>query len=484
MTTRATRATKSGRNNASAGKVKQNHLTKRKTREEALQESELRYRRLFETAQDAILILDADTGKIMDANPFVQSLLGYSHKEFIGKHLWQMSPFKDIAANREKYRRLVKERYVRYEDLPLETKSGQERHVEFVSNVYKVGSRSIIQCNIRDISGRKLVEGGRELERQKLVAGLKDAAAEAERSRAQLEAVFQSMQDGLVVFDMKGNAVLVNEAEARINGFASAAEMKRNLAYFAKVYELREPDDKPLSVKQWPVSRVLRGESLDCLELRSRRKDTGREWLISFSGAPVYDEKGEQVLAVVITRDITQRKKAEEELKESEEKLRSLFESASDYFIYLDQKGNFLDVNTRALELIGKRKGEVIGKNFAELGIFPEEDLPSIIKSFRKGLAEGAHTSMQHIRSRGGQLVAVESSTSSVRGKKGVAGVMIVSRDITERIRMEDELKKQIELLEKANRLMIGRELRMVELKRRLRELEARQGKATEVERE
>jgi len=64
---------------------------------ETLKNSELRYRRLFETAQDAILILDGETGQITDANPFVQTLLGYSLNELAGKRLWEISPFKNIA---------------------------------------------------------------------------------------------------------------------------------------------------------------------------------------------------------------------------------------------------------------------------------------------------------------------------------------------------------------------------------------------------
>ena len=109
--------------------------------------------------------------------------------------------------------------------------------------------------------------------------------AESDRSRAQLEAVLQVMQDGVVVFDRARTALFVNEAEARINGFASAREMQRDLALFAEVYELADAQGRALPVEQWPVSRVLRGETLHELELLGRRRDTGREWVFSFSGA-------------------------------------------------------------------------------------------------------------------------------------------------------------------------------------------------------
>src|SRR6476619_164957 len=120
----------------------------------ALEVSELRYRRLFETAQDGILILDADTGRIIDVNPFLLDLLDYPFESIIGLQLWEIGLFEDIAANQAAFEKLQTEEYIRYENLPLRTKTGKEIQVEFVSNVYSVGSGKVIQCNIRDISAR------------------------------------------------------------------------------------------------------------------------------------------------------------------------------------------------------------------------------------------------------------------------------------------------------------------------------------------
>jgi len=117
--------------------------------------SELRYRRLFEAAQDGILILDAETGAITDVNPFLIKMLGYSREEFVEKKLWEVGAFKDIKASQEAFEALQKNEYIRYEDLPLRAKSGKLIDVEFVSNVYLVGGEKVIQCNIRDITERK-----------------------------------------------------------------------------------------------------------------------------------------------------------------------------------------------------------------------------------------------------------------------------------------------------------------------------------------
>ncbi len=133
-------------------------ITERKRAENALAVSESRYRRLFETSQDAILILDALTGKIQDANPFIEQLLGYSADELIGKELWQIGFFRDKTASQVAFLELQEHGYLRYEHLPLETKSGQQVEVEFISSVYVVDRKQVIQCNIRDITDRARLE--------------------------------------------------------------------------------------------------------------------------------------------------------------------------------------------------------------------------------------------------------------------------------------------------------------------------------------
>jgi len=136
----------------------------------ALEESEARYRRLFETAKDGILILDGDTGRITDANPFLQDMLGYSKAELIGKALWEIGPVRNIAASQEAMRQLQNKEYIRYEDIPLETKTGERRQVEFVSNVYMVNGWRVIQCNIRDITARKRAEAQAQTANNELLA--------------------------------------------------------------------------------------------------------------------------------------------------------------------------------------------------------------------------------------------------------------------------------------------------------------------------
>jgi PAS domain S-box-containing protein len=132
------------------------HEAKQKLKQQKLEleGSEKRYRRLFESAKDGILILDFETGKIVDANPFLVKMLGYSKEEFLEKNLWDISAFNHIDYSKQLYEELQHKEYVRYENIPLETHDNKLINVEFVSNVYLVDNKKVIQCNIRDITER------------------------------------------------------------------------------------------------------------------------------------------------------------------------------------------------------------------------------------------------------------------------------------------------------------------------------------------
>jgi len=240
--------------------------TEPKHSEEALRASELRYRRLFETAKDGILILDAQTGQIRDVNPFLVNLLGYTYNEFIGLPLWEIGPFKDIKECKLAFLELQDKEYIRYESLPLETKDGRSIAVEFVSNVYGLsGGTRVIQCNIRDITKRKQAEDVRH------------------RSDQQTRRFFEANPAGSYVASPDGRLITCNSAFARMLGFASVEEaMKVDLV---SLYPDRASREAFLGLLR-EKGRLERNEA----ELR--RKDGSLVHAVE-NAAGTFDERGE-----------------------------------------------------------------------------------------------------------------------------------------------------------------------------------------------
>jgi len=234
--------------------------------EEALRASELRYRRLFETAQDGILILDAKTGQISDVNPFLVNLLGYTYNEFIGLPLWEIGPFKDIKECKAAFLELQDKEYIRYESLPLETKDGRSIAVEFVSNVYGLsGGTRVIQCNIRDITKRKQAEDARR------------------RSDEKTRRFFEANPAGSYVASPDGRLTTCNSAFARMLGFASVEEaMKVDLV---SLY----PDRASREVF---LGRLKEKGRLEYNEAELRRKDGSMVHAVE-NAAGTFDERGE-----------------------------------------------------------------------------------------------------------------------------------------------------------------------------------------------
>ncbi|MBX3379991.1 MAG: PAS domain S-box protein [Phycisphaeraceae bacterium] len=133
-------------------------ITERRAAEENLRDSEMRYRRLFQTAKDGILILNAKTGKITDANAFMGGLVGQEASELLGKELHEIGMFGDVDASKHAFRELQENGYVRYEHLPVKNQHGGSVEVEVVANIYQEDHTLVAQCNVRDISQRVVLE--------------------------------------------------------------------------------------------------------------------------------------------------------------------------------------------------------------------------------------------------------------------------------------------------------------------------------------
>jgi PAS domain S-box-containing protein len=250
-------------------------IFQRKKTEEALVDSEKRYRRLFESAKDGILILDADTGKIVDVNPFLSQLLGCRQDELLGKHLWELSPFVTIAASKDAFETLKHKEYIRYDHLPLETVDGRIVEVEFISNVYLVDHTKVIQCNIRDNTERR--------------------QADAERER--LLSAIEQADEMIVITNPEGAIQYVNPAFERVTGYTRNEVIGQNPSILK-------------SGKQCPdfyrnLWETLSGGNTFKGRMVNKRKD-GTFFTEEATISPVRDPSGRIVNYVAVKHDITE----------------------------------------------------------------------------------------------------------------------------------------------------------------------------------
>lgn len=183
----------------------------RKRAEEALISSETRYRRLFESAKDGIIILDAETGMIQDVNPYLIDLLGFTKEQIINKAIWDIGAFSDIISNRINFLELKSKEYIRYDDMPLQTIDGRQISVEFVSNVYLVNEKKVIQCNIRNITKRKAIEGA------------------LDQSEKKYSDYIENAPHGVFVVDKNGRYIDVNRAATEITGYSKEEQLKMDI---------------------------------------------------------------------------------------------------------------------------------------------------------------------------------------------------------------------------------------------------------------
>ena len=267
-----------------------------KTTVAALQFCEKRYRRLFESAKDGILILDADTGRIVDVNPFLLQLLGYSYDVFCGKHIWELGVFKDIVASRAAFRVLQDNEYIRYENLPLETHDGRVIHVEFVSNVYLVGDSKVVQCNVRDIT-----------ERRRADEALQD-------SELRLRTILQTANEG---FWLIGNDNVIMDLNPRMCAILGE---NREEVLGRKIFDFVDSGNKAIFERQ--IKLRTQGE-VGSYEITLSRPD-GSNVFCMFNATPLFDGLGNKVGSFAMVTDISKQKLEQEE----REKLQRQFNQA------------------------------------------------------------------------------------------------------------------------------------------------------------
>ncbi len=440
---------------------------------EALQTSETRYRRLFETAQDGILLLDVGTGQITDVNPFLTELLGYSHEDLVGKALWEIGPFKNVEASRTAFAELQSKEYIRYEDLPLETRAGRRIDVEFVSNVYPVDHTRVIQCNIRDITARKQAENIIRL-RLRLLEFAADHSLEELTQKAldEIEQITGS-QIGFYHFVEADQKTLSLQAwSTRTQQKYCQAEGK-GLHYSldeAGVWVECVHQRKPVIHNDYAALPASRRKGLPPGHAEVRRElvvptlRAGR--IVSILGVgnkPAdYDEKDVELVAYVadLVWSVVERKQAETQLQDYQRRLEAqnqelrklslAIEQSGSAIVITDTEGAIQYANPRFEETSGYTLREALGQN---LSILKSGEQNADYRALWETIASGQIWRGEfHNRRKDGALYWESATIAPVHNAAGqITHYIAVEEDISERKQAQETLRRYAEQLAAQN---------------------------------
>jgi PAS domain S-box-containing protein len=394
------------------------NITERKRAEEALRESEERYRALFDRSLDCVFVHSFE-GNFLDANEAALKLLGYEREDIPHLNFASLlSPdqLPKALANLQEIKETGAQKQVN--EYRLRCKDGSFVDMEVIGAIiYHEGKPYAVQGVGRNITERKQAE---EMLRQS-----------EERYRTMLE----EMEEGYYEVDIAGNFTFVNGAQCRILGYSRDELIGMN-------YKIYTPKEDVKAIFE-AYNRVYQtGEPLKWFPMVNVRKD-GTRLFVEDSVLPVRNDKGEVIGFRGVSRDVTERKKAEEALRQSEEKYRTILEEMGDGYFETDLAGNLTFVNDAMIRILGYSKEEMIGMNFRALR--PEEEAKAVFKAYNRMYRTGEplRNLFTEIICKDGRHIFAETSAFPIRNDKGeIIGFRGIRRDITEHKQAEDRLKE------------------------------------------
>lgn len=394
-------------------------ITERKQAEDALRESETKYRALFEYANDAVFIMNPN-GKQILVNNKAADLLGYTIQELSGKS------FKDVVATyeyedaKDKLQALLSGKSFEPYERIARRKDGTEIPVEITATLIRnlEGEPLYIQSVVRDISEQKKAED------------------KLNESREMYRTLVETSPDAVTVSDLKGYITYVSHKTLQIHGFDSAEELIGK-----RFFELIAPESQEDAHKS--LEKILAEGSIKETEFVLLRKD-GTQFIGEINISLIRDGKAEPKALIAITRDITERKKAEQELSDSEKKFRSVVENANDA-IYIITSEGFEYVNSAFERLSGYSSKDVCKKSFNFWNIIHPDDV-RMIKDREKARKKRKEVPSRYefrILAKDGTIKTVEPATVHI-GEKGEVKVMGILRDATDRKHAEERIKTSL----------------------------------------
>jgi PAS domain S-box-containing protein len=391
-------------------------------RTERLRESQTRLKNVFAASPDAIAVFDLD-GNVIECNQATLDMLGYSSgDEVIGKCAFTFIAKKDHARMTETLKNLPELNSIRNVEYIILARNGQEFPVELSASV------------VRDTSGKPT---GFVV----IIKGITERKRAEEKIRKEKEftlSLLKGLKEGFAVVDQDGKQILVNDELCKMTGYSEKELLNQKPPFKYWAEEGLEDINKAFE-------KTLRGVEGE-YELIFKRKN-GERFIALVSPRKTVDSDGNTLFFATV-KDITKRKRAEEALRESEEKFRNIFESANDCIIYLDRSGRILDVNGKAVQVFGGSKKELLGKHFTKLSVFSPTCIPTLKNNFADIFAGKKTTLNVCIKNKKGREIPLECSASLIKIGDKLTGMMVIARDITERKKMEKKLRQYSENLE------------------------------------
>ena len=374
-----------------------------------------RYKKLFETTRDGILVLNADTGEITDINPFLTELLGITHREITGKKLCEIDLFKDIPESDILFNKLQNNKYFRHDNLRLKTAGGRVIPVELVGNTYSEDNTKMIQCNIRDICDCKKLE---------------ETLSNSEQKYRDL---FQHSCEAIIISGPDSRLIDANPAAVKMFGLKSREDMLGIPA--VKLYA--NPEQRA-SI----INKLYAKGHYENFEVELIKQDGSGQHIFVLANSLLYkDEQGQILRVESLLSDITERKQIEEALRQNIENFSALAENASDgIVIATGEEGRYVYANKRASEITRYTIDELLERRARDL-VNPDE-YQKVLERYRKRIA-GLNVIKPYeitLIVKDGTKVQIEVSPSITIWQKQPAD-MVIFRDITKRRQFEQELK-------------------------------------------
>ena len=389
--------------------------------QKAITVSEVRYRRLFESAKEGIIILNAETGEIVDINPFMLNNFGYRKDELIGKQLYEIDILKDSFFNRDSFLELLQRESIRYEDIPLKKKDGTYLAAEFIANVFWIDNVKVLQCNIHDITQRKRTEESLRF------------------SEARLHALLQTIPDMIWLKDPDGVYLSCNKTCEKFLG-AKEADIVGKTDYDFVDKELadyfREND-----------ARTIKAGEPTKNEEYITFADDGHSAFMDTIKSPLYDTKGKLIGVLGISRDITERKRTEKDIQDREKRFRAIFDQAPIGIALLDMQGFPIISNLPLSRMVGYSVEELSKMKFTDFTHPDDADKDmSQYKDLVNGIISQYSMEKRYIH-KNGNIVWANLIATSIRNEDGKAHEIIgMAEDVTERKHAEVKLRESEEL--------------------------------------